>query len=103
MAQVVGYFEDFATEERRNEAYSEGPFVLVNASGWRIEAEITGSKCPVMIEPSIFGIKEQLGWGYGKMVNREEAERICDALNAMTKTGQIVRDDRGFWRDVNAA
>lgn len=41
MAQRVGYFEN-------NVIYKEGPFVMTNAGGWRIEVEQKGHQCPVM-------------------------------------------------------
>lgn len=98
MARIVGYFEDFETPEREAEAFSEGPFVLVNARGWRIEVQSEGSKCPVLPDLSIYKLKEELGWPVGKTDDRDLAERVCDDLNRMVREGDIVKDDNGTWR-----
>lgn len=98
MAQVVGYFEDFHTEERRAEAYSEGPFVLVNVNGWRIEVEYEDAPHPCMPDSSIYKLKRKLGMEFGKTHDKQLAESVCDALNRMVKDGRIVRTESGWWK-----
>lgn len=89
MAQEVGYFED-------NVVFTDGPFVIVEATGWRIEAELKGHRCPALPDTSIFRVEEKLGM-YGKTHNRKLAERVCDLLNKMVQRGDIVLNDRGWW------
>ena len=86
MAQIVGYFEN-------NVIFTEGPFVLVDACGWRIEVELVGHKCSVLPHISIYKIREQLGWGLGKTENMELAIRVCDQLNQMVRDGEIILKD----------
>jgi hypothetical protein len=91
MAQKVGYFEN-------DVVFTEGPFVLVNVGGWRIEVwngRDTGCNS-VVPGASIYRLKEQLGWPVGKMTNTELAERVCNTLNEMVKSGKIeltIRDN----------
>lgn len=90
MAQIVGYFENFVE-------YTEGPFVLVNANGWRIEVELKGHYCPVLPDVSIYNTREKLGWPLGKTDDFKKAERVCNELNAMVKRGEIVLHPKGYW------
>ena len=83
MAQIVGYFED-------DVIFTEGPFVLVDIWGWRIEVELKGHNCPVLPHISIYKIREQLDWDLGKTENTELATRVCDQLNQMVRDGEIV-------------
>lgn len=94
MAQQVGYFEDFASPRRRHEAYSEGPFVIVNplGNGWRIECEVKDGKCPVLPDLSIYHLRDHAGFPEGKFDLQEDAERLCDFLNQQVREGNIVRD-----------
>lgn len=92
MAKRVGYFQNFATPEESAEAFSEGPFVIVNAGGWRIEAELVGHYCPVHPDLSIYKLREALGYRAGKFNQIEEAERLCDHLNALVREGKIALD-----------
>ncbi len=81
MAQQVGYFED-------NVTYREGPFVIVNANGFRIECEVKGHICPAFPHLSISRLKDQLGYPQGK-TDRETAAAMCDRLNGMVREGKI--------------
>lgn len=102
MAQHVGYFEDFKTAEREREAYSEGPFVVVNANGWRIECEVVGSSCPALPDLSVFHLRKKWGIPEGKFNSVKAAEELCDRLNEQVKLGNIVRE-KASWaatRDV---
>lgn len=56
MAKYVGYFENFETPEEESEAFSQGPFVVVDANGYRIEAQVKGNKCPAL---PITGLKTE--------------------------------------------
>ncbi len=42
MAVIVGYFEN------TDECYTEGPFVMVSAGGWRLECGKPGTQCPTL-------------------------------------------------------
>lgn len=92
MAQEVGWGQN-------NVEFKEGPFVIVNINGWRIEAELKGHYCPVLPASSIYRITERMGFS-GKTDNKEQAEMVCDALNGMVRTGQIVLADNGWWVDA---
>lgn len=100
MAQRVGYFQDFHSPEEAAEAFKEGPFVVVDAWGYRIEVEKPGYHCPVFPHPSISVLREkELGWPPGKTTDLAFAESVCDGLNQMVKDGRIVLDTEGkFWR-----
>jgi len=89
MAQCVGYYED-------DVVYEEGPFVLVSAGGWRIEAEVKGHKCPALPDLSIFRLIKNHFGDYQKSSNLKKVEERCDFLNKMVKSGDIVLDN-GQW------
>jgi hypothetical protein len=86
MAQRVGYFQDDVT-------FTEGPFVMVNANGWRIEVhngEDHGCNC-VMPALSIYALRKHLGYPEGKFVCADEAATLVDRLNRMVRDGKIVK------------
>ncbi|HEY7415242.1 MAG TPA: hypothetical protein VH593_08625 [Ktedonobacteraceae bacterium] len=90
MAVKVGYFQD-----NYDGIYDEGPFVLVDAFGWRIEQE--GPTCPYLPDSSIYELRKLLGWTTdGKTNDTTLAEKVCDELNAMVKRGEIVNKN-GLW------
>ena len=98
MAQVVRYFQN-------NPVFTEGPFVIVNINGWRIEAELIetelkGHLCPVLPALSIYSIMKKLGL-QGKTNDKEQAAAVCDALNGMVRAGAIVLHN-GWWVDKNS-
>lgn len=97
MAQIVGYFENFHTEERRAEAFSEGPFVIVNANGWRIECELGQHHCPVLPDVTVYDLRKSLGYELGKFWEKERAATLCDHLNMLVKEDRIVKHAKGFW------
>lgn len=82
MAQIVDYSEN-------DVVFTEGPFVIVNANGWRIEAEIKWHRCPALPTTSVFGIMRRLGLD-GKTNDKDKATAVCDALNGMVRAGEIV-------------
>ena len=82
MAQEVRYFQN-------NPEFTEGPFVIVNVNGWRIEVELAGYHCPVLPSTSVLRIVDKLGL-HGKTNNRELAAMVCDNLNARVRAGEIV-------------
>jgi hypothetical protein len=86
MAQTVGYYEN-------NVQYTEGPFVVTTTRGrwYRIEAQKDGHQEPVIPEPSIMEVIYRLG-GYGSA----SRTAVCDTLNRMVRTGQIVKTN-GVW------
>lgn len=91
MAQIVGWGEN-------NVMFTNGPFVIVNINGWRIEAELRGHHCPVLPGNSIYQIEKKLGLN-GKTWDRELAAQVCDRLNQMARTGEIVLHENGWWVD----
>ena len=92
MAQIVGFFEDFDTPEREAEAYSEGPFVVVNAlgSGFRIECEVRGGKCPVLPDTSVYKYAEAWRRNILKTDNLDAIKDTCDWLNTRVKAEDII-------------
>lgn len=89
MAQVVGYFQNDVT-------FTEGPFVIVERNGWRIEAEQKGCNCPILPDSSIYEIAERKFGLCGKTTYKSLAEKVCDALNQMVRDKKIVLRD-GCW------
>jgi hypothetical protein len=90
MAQTVGYFENHPT-------LNEGPFVVVEANGWRIEAEVKGYRCPAMPDVTIFRLCNRRGTPLSKFNNRDEAAEICDWLNEQVREGFITLHSDGWW------
>lgn len=88
MAQEVGYYEN-------DVVFLEGPFVLVNINGWRIEVERKGHSCPILPEQRIFQLEKSLGLS-GKTRDRELAAVVCDKLNSLVKEGKII-EINGHW------
>ncbi len=92
MAQFVGYFEDDVT-------YTEGPFVVVNANGYRIEVENKKSekKCPCLPPLDIYTLCEL----YNKTCHKNDDHTIIaatvDWLNQQVKDGVIVLNEKGYW------
>jgi hypothetical protein len=90
MAQEVGYFENHVK-------YTEGPFVIVDANGWRIEVELKEYHCPVLPEDTIYQLcKEKLGRRLAKFDHKSDAATLCDWLNQEVRQGSIVLDNR-WW------
>ncbi len=83
MAQRVGYFED-------DVEYKEGPFVMVEASGWRIEVELKEHHCPVLPDTSIYKLLEANGYDPYKTNDTQKAEEKVDFLNRKVKEGIIM-------------
>lgn len=95
MAQKVGYFQN-------DVVFTEGPFVMVNANGWRIEVSSgsdRGCNC-IMPHRSIYELADSLGYK-GKTPNTEHVAGIVDKLNEFTRTGRIVRTG-DLWVTVDA-
>lgn len=90
MAVKVGYYED------TNECYSEGPFVIVYANGWRIEAGHKGMKCPSLPCHTVIKFIKGLGIPVKKYHSEEEASSVCDTLNQLVKDGSIPVDNDGY-------
>lgn len=90
MAQQVGYYEN-------NVEFTEGPFVIVNAGGWRIEVELKEHHCPVLPDSSIYRLcGDRLGHPLTKLHFYESAVELCDWLNQEVERGTIVLNGRGW-------
>ena len=89
MAKEAGYYDN-PTEEQSIDLYSEGPFVIVNAAGWRIEVQLEGHHCPILPHHTIYNLSREWGYPPGKY-ERDRAARLCDRLNKSVKSGQIVK------------
>lgn len=87
MAQLVGYFED-------NVKYTEGPFVVVSAGGYRIEVELKEHHCPVLPDLSVYALLQRNGFNPHKENRIEEAEKKVDWLNQQVREGKIVLQGR---------
>lgn len=88
MAQVVGYFEN-------DVVFIEGPFVAVNANGWRVEAELEGNCCPAFPDLSVdCFLEKEKGIRTGKWVSFEAIAPIIDWLNEQVKAGHIIKEGR---------
>jgi hypothetical protein len=94
MAQHVHYFEDFPQDD---EHFPEGPFVIMEFNGWRIEVQNPGGKCPCLPDSSIYRLIEKTCYGPGKWDNEETAIAICNMLNSMVHKGKIIKDSRDNW------
>jgi hypothetical protein len=95
MAQKVGYFED-------NVVFTEGPFVMVNANGWRIEVSsgaTQGCNC-VMPHTSVYKLAGTLGYK-GKSSDADHVAGIVDRLNSLSRTDHIVQTGN-CWVAVDA-
>jgi len=94
MAQEVGHYEN-------NVEYTEGPFVISNANGWRIESEVKGLRCPTLPDDSIYRLLYSADKNFGKTRNKKLAVAACDWLNAFVAQGRIVLDTNGWWIAAN--
>ena len=89
MAQIVSYWQN-------NVEFTEGPFVLVNINGWRIEVELKGHKCPVFLDSSICEFCLLHNKPRRKTNNFQVARRTCDWLNEQVRHGKIVLKGRAW-------
>lgn len=90
MAIRVGYFEN------TTECYSEGPFVMVNASGWRIEVGNKDMKCPTLPDISIYAFLRDKGLPDSKTDDEALCACIVDYLNAKVKDKTLVVNQHGY-------
>jgi hypothetical protein len=94
MAQEVGWGED-------NVVFEEGPFVVVNAGGYRIEVEQKEHHCPVLPDQSIYNLRfNHLNCPKKyKYNNIEDAKKVVDILNGMVRSGHIVLEGKAWvWK-----
>ena len=99
--QVVGYYENLKAEQRRREAFSEGPFVGVcTDGGWRVECEVKGHPCPALPDNSIYGLLRS--WKFVKGT-QEACAQIVNRLNDMVKENKIVLQEDGWWTTIEVA
>lgn len=97
MAIRVGYWENNKVVEyktKENNMYSEGPFVMVNASGWRIEVEYKGQHCPALPDSSIYAFLKDKGLTSDKTDDEALCACLVDYLNAKVKDGTLVLDPK---------
>ena len=90
MAQHVRYFED-------NVEFKEGPFVVVEINGFRVECELKGWHCPVMPDTTIYQFLRAHGLDASKHWKAEEIEKQVDFLNQKVKEGVITLRDGAWW------
>lgn len=89
MAQYVGYFEN-------NVEYKEGPFVMTCIGGpYRVEVELKGYYCPVLLDISIYKFLEQKYKGSTGNSDLAVSNKV-DWLNNQVKLGNIVNKN-GVW------
>lgn len=89
MAQRVGYFAN------TTECYSEGPFVMVNACGWRIEVGNRDMRCPTLPDCSIYGFLREKNLPNNKTDDEALTACIVDYLNAKVKDNTLVINEHG--------
>lgn len=87
MAVRVGYFQN------TRDCYSEGPFVMVNANGWRIEVDCS-SDAPTLPDNSIYYFIKDKGLPSGKFDDEALCACIVDYLNAKVKDGTLIKDPK---------
>jgi len=92
MAQKVGYFENKVT-------FHEGPFVYTNATGFRVEVEMKGHKCPVLPELNIYYLLENNLMTAGK-ADEEDIIKSVDFLNEKVRKGEIILKEGRYWDTV---
>jgi hypothetical protein len=83
MAQQVEYWQD-------NIEYLEGPFVVVNAGGYRIEMELKGHCCPVQTTVLIDRYLAEHKFSCYKTNCLQTASDTVDWLNNKVKNGDII-------------
>ena len=88
MAQEVGYFENHIE-------YEEGPFVMVDAHGWRVEVELKGHHCPCLPGTSIYALRKALGFPVGKGQQERIAGQV-DKLNQLVCEGYVVLENNAW-------
>lgn len=86
MAQHVGYFANHVL-------LTEGPFVIVNVHGWRIEVDRARSQCPGLTSRAVHDLTRHVYGFPGKVASCAQAEAVCDHLNQLVRTGLIVYDE----------
>jgi hypothetical protein len=92
MAIKVGFFED-----QKPEHYVEGPFVLVFASGYRVEMENKNGPCSVMPNQKVMNFIRENGYEYNKSCSNVtdsspsfiEVRELCDFLNRSVMIGTL--------------
>lgn len=90
MAQTVGHYEN-------DVIYTEGPFVISDVGGWRIECEIKGHCYPSLPDTSIYVLLQRYKKDFGKTFNKEIAIKVCDWLNSFVAQGRIILAEDGWW------
>lgn len=90
MAQEVHYFEN-------DVIYEEGPFVMTQINGWRIEVELKGHRCPVLPMTSIYQMLKENGLYDGKTDDKEKVVKAVDWLNEQVRKGNIILKKETYW------
>ncbi|MBK7823146.1 MAG: hypothetical protein IPJ61_19360 [Tessaracoccus sp.] len=86
MAQQVGYFANHVL-------LTEGPFVIVNVHGWRIEVDRVCARCPGLTSLAVQDLARRAHGFPGKVASYTQAEIVCDHLNQLVRAGLIVYDE----------
>jgi hypothetical protein len=94
MAIRVGYFQN------TKDCYSEGPFVMVNANGWRIEVGCAEMHCPTLPDNSVYAFLRDRGLPDYKTDDEALCECVVDYLNAKVKDGTLVRRDNNWLWEI---
>lgn len=102
MAKQVGYLTNFQNEQESQEAFSDGPFVVVNVMNWgfwRVECERKNYRCSICVDKSIWDLLATWKIFRTDFSFLFEAEKVCDRLNEEVKIGNIIlEDDYWIWK-----
>lgn len=90
MAQKVGYCEN-------DIEYEDGPFVMVWASGYRIEVCLPGHHCPVLPHLDVYRFLEANGYESQKSLDKGIIATSVDWLNLQVLEGTITLQDN-IWK-----
>lgn len=90
MAQQHGYGTN-------GEEFTEGPFVVVEAGGYRLEAELKGHICSVLPDSSIYEFLRAYGMDIPKHWKFDVIAAQVDFLNQKVKEGVITLRDGKWW------
>lgn len=87
MAQKVGVHD-------ANVFFKEGPFVILFDKKWKIGAQLGHHTCAYDPDMSIDRLVKRMD--FDDPQTEEDAAKLCDALNAKARDGEIV-NKKGAW------
>lgn len=85
MAKRVKYYQN-----NEPEMYAEGPFVMTDANGWRIEVGCDLTNCPIIPDSSIYDLLHQNSMRVDKSSDPEVIAKSVDWLNDQVRGGKVV-------------